>query len=62
MNRYSYINPNPKDKKVGDCTIRAISLATNQTWEDMPTEIILIVIMMMAILEEDMAVMRENLT
>ena len=34
MNRYSYVNPNPKDKKVGDCTIRAISLATNQTWED----------------------------
>lgn len=31
---YSYTNPNPKNKKVGDCTVRAISLATNQSWED----------------------------
>lgn len=34
MNHYSYINPNPKDKKVGDCTVRAIALATNQSWEE----------------------------
>ena len=34
MNHYSYINPNPKDKKVGDCTIRAIAIATDQSWED----------------------------
>ena len=26
-------NPNPKGKNVGDCTVRAISLATNQGWE-----------------------------
>lgn len=34
MTRYSFVNPNPKDKKVGDCTVRAIALATDQTWED----------------------------
>lgn len=26
-------NPNPRNKNVGDCTVRAISLATNQGWE-----------------------------
>lgn len=31
---YAYVNPNPKDKKIGDCTIRAISIALNQPWED----------------------------
>ena len=31
---YAYANPNPKEKKVGDCTIRAISIALNQSWED----------------------------
>ena len=31
---YAYINPNPKEKKVGDCTIRAISVALNKSWED----------------------------
>ena len=34
MSHYSHINPNPKEKNVGDCTVRAIALATNQTWED----------------------------
>lgn len=34
MNHYAYINPNPREKKVGDCTVLAISLATNQTWEE----------------------------
>ena len=33
MNHYTYANPNPKEKKVGDCTVRAISIATNQDWE-----------------------------
>lgn len=27
-------NPNPKGKRVGDCTIRAISKALNQSWDD----------------------------
>ena len=32
---YSYYNPNPiKNKRVGDCVVRAISKALNQPWED----------------------------
>ena len=32
---YSYYNPNPiKNKRVGDCVVRAISKALNQSWED----------------------------
>lgn len=32
---YSYYNPNPiKNKRVGDCVIRAISKALNQSWEE----------------------------
>ena len=27
-------NPNPQGKQVGDCTVRAISKATRQSWED----------------------------
>ena len=34
MIHYSNVNPNPKEKNVGDCTVRAISLALNQPWED----------------------------
>lgn len=34
MNYYTHVNPNPKEKKVGDCTVRAISLALDQSWED----------------------------
>lgn len=30
---YAYTNPNPKEKNVGDCTVRAIALATNQEWD-----------------------------
>lgn len=30
---YIYYNPNPLKLSVGDCTIRAISKVTNQTWE-----------------------------
>ena len=29
---YSYFNPNPQGNKVGDCVIRAISKALNQSW------------------------------
>ena len=30
---YEYTNVNPKDKYGGDCVIRAIALATGQSWE-----------------------------
>ena len=30
---YIYYNPNPLKLAVGDCTIRAISKVTNQTWK-----------------------------
>lgn len=30
---YSKFNPNPQGNRVGDCVIRAISKALNQTWE-----------------------------
>lgn len=31
---FIYYNSNPERKLVGDCVIRAISKATDQTWED----------------------------
>ena len=31
---YINYNPNPTGKQVGDCVIRAISLVTNQEWDD----------------------------
>lgn len=33
MSRYIPYNPNPTRGNVGDCTVRAISKALNQTWE-----------------------------
>lgn len=33
MGYYSYFNPNSSNKSVGDCTVRAISKALNQTWD-----------------------------
>lgn len=30
---YSFVNLNPKGRFVGDCVVRAIALACNQTWE-----------------------------
>lgn len=32
-------NPNPKNVRVGDCVIRAISIATAKTWEDVYTRL-----------------------
>lgn len=32
--RYKYYNANPLNRKVNDCTIRAISLATGRTWDE----------------------------
>lgn len=31
---YSYFNPNPYSRSVGDCAVRAISKALNQSWEE----------------------------
>lgn len=31
---YKYYNPNPDGRNVGDCTVRAISKATGDTWEE----------------------------
>lgn len=37
---YSYFNPNPiKNNRVGDCVIRAISKALNQSWEEIYIEL-----------------------
>lgn len=36
---YKYINPNPKGKSVGDCTVRAITLATGKTWDQVYCEL-----------------------
>lgn len=33
MSNYQYVNPNPRGKSVGDCTVRAIALATDQDWD-----------------------------
>lgn len=34
MGNYAYYQPNPAGKSVGDCTVRAISKALGQTWEE----------------------------
>lgn len=31
------LNPNPKNARVGDCVIRALSIATRKSWEDIYT-------------------------
>lgn len=36
---FTLYNRNPKNKKVGDCVIRAISLATGKTWEEVLTDL-----------------------
>lgn len=33
MYRFKYYNANPLGRKVNDCTVRAISLATNSDWD-----------------------------
>jgi hypothetical protein len=40
---YSYYNPNPiKNNRVGDCVVRAISKALNQSWEETYIELSLL--------------------
>ncbi len=34
MAEYAYYEPNPEKRGVGDCTIRAISKALGQTWDE----------------------------
>lgn len=34
MSRWKELNLNPNHNRVGDCTIRAISLALNQDWDE----------------------------
>lgn len=31
---YAYYNPNPAGRSVGDCTVRAVSKALEQSWEE----------------------------
>lgn len=31
------LNPNPKNARVGDCVVRALSIATRKSWEDIYT-------------------------
>ena len=34
MAEWIYANPNPRRRITGDCVVRAVSLATGQSWED----------------------------
>lgn len=38
---YINFNPNPKQKRVGDCVIRAICKATNQEWNEVYVQLCL---------------------
>ena len=33
MYKYVYYNANPRGRNVNDCTVRAVCLATNKTWD-----------------------------
>ena len=39
---YSYYNPHPSKDRIGDCVIRAISKALNQSWEETYIELCLL--------------------
>lgn len=39
---YFYFNPNPKNLLVGDCVIRALSVAMDKTWENTYAELTLL--------------------
>ena len=36
---YKYFNNNPHGRNIDDCTLRAISLLTNRSWNDVYTEL-----------------------
>ncbi len=39
MNRWVQYNPNPKERRVGDCAIRACCKATGKSWDDVYWEL-----------------------
>lgn len=39
---YTYLNLNPKKKKVGDCVVRALALVMGQSWEDVYTDLTMV--------------------
>ena len=38
---YSHYSPNPHGKRVGDCVVRALSKATDKSWEEIYQAILL---------------------
>jgi hypothetical protein len=34
MSKFINLNTNPHNRQVGDCVVRAIGMATNQTWDE----------------------------
>lgn len=36
---FQYYNANPRGRRVNDCTVRAISLATNRSWDETYAEL-----------------------
>ena len=38
---YKFYNPNPLNKSIGDCVVRALSKALNKTWDDVYIDLIL---------------------
>ena len=36
---YQYYNANPLQRRINDCTVRAISLATNRSWDEVYEEL-----------------------
>lgn len=36
---YKYLNPNPQNKLIGDCVVRAIAISLNKPWEDVYIEL-----------------------
>lgn len=41
MAEWKYYNPNPRGRRTGDCVIRAVSKAADQTWDETYTGIAL---------------------
>lgn len=39
---FVYFNPNPDRKTVGDCTVRAISIAMDMSWDDVHTDLCMV--------------------
>ena len=39
---FVYYNPNPDRKTVGDCTVRAITIAMDMSWDDIHTDLCMV--------------------